>query len=162
MFLLRQINPDAYGARRTQGKIDLLPVLRRRSWRSARMEFTCATTGSPISAIHASGTPATRQRRGDEMTYCPCCGRPYLEPDSQARPPAFWVPPTFWPAPLSPTRDTTSAGWTHLWLSQQQNPLESPQESYSRYVRGGRETEAALARYPSGWREPASEWNKIP
>ena len=25
-----------------------------------------------------------------------------------------------------------------------------------------RETEAALARYPSGWSEPASEWDKIP
>ena len=39
---------------------------------------------------------------------------------------------------------------------------ESPQESYDKYARARRETEAALARYPSGWSEAASEWDKIP
>ena len=106
---------------------------------------------------------------GREMTYCPCCGRPYtlgVRPmpgppgyhNMQGWLPTLWGPPTFWPAP--PAYNTTSAGWTHLWLSQQ--PLESPQESYNKYVRALREMEAALARYPSGWSEPASEWDKIP
>ena len=76
------------------------------------------------------------------MNCCPCCGRPYNYPPMPGPPgyhnmqawPTTWGPTTFWPAPPPPNR----------------------------YVRAGRETEAALARYPSGWSEPASEWDKIP
>ena len=81
------------------------------------------------------------------MTYCPCCGR------------VFNYGPVYPPSQLAQQMDFTQQ-WRLAQMAQM--AAQQPEDGYDQYVRAQRQAKAALSRYPSGWSEPASEWDKIP